>query len=72
MELIFIAVSMKIFTDGWFNVDVKEANLHLFCNQYKLKLLSKNLTCYKNFDNPSSIKLLLTNSGKSLESTCTV
>ena len=64
MELIFIVVSMKILTDGWFNVDVKEANLHLLCNQYKLKLLNKNLICYKNFDNPSSIKLLLTNSGK--------
>ena len=57
---------------GDFNVDVKEVSLHLFCNQYKLKSLSKDPTCYKNIGNPSCIDLLLTNSAKSFESTCTI
>ena len=47
---------------GDFNVDVKEVSLHLFCNQYKLKSLNKDPTCYKNIDNPSCIDLFLTNS----------
>ena len=57
---------------GHFNVDVKEVNLRLFCNQYKLKSLNKDPTCYKNIDNSSCIDLLLTNSAKSFESTCTI
>ena len=57
---------------GDFNVDVKEETLHLFCNQYKLKSLKKDPTCYKNIDNPSWIDLLLTNSAKTFESTCTI
>ena len=57
---------------GDFNVDVKEVSLHLFCNQYKLKSLNKDPTCYKNIDNPSCIDLLLTNSAKSSKSTGTI
>ena len=57
---------------GHFNVDVKEVNLRLFCNQYKLKSLNKDPTWYKNIDNSSCIDLLLTNSAKSFESTCTI
>ena len=57
---------------GDFNVDVKEVSLHLFCNQYKLKSLNKDPTCYKNIYNPSCIDLFLTNSAKSFESTCTI
>ena len=57
---------------GNFKVDVKEVTLHLFCNQYKLKSLNKDPTCYKNIDNPSCIDLFLTNSAKSFESTCTI
>ena len=57
---------------GDFNVDVKEVSLHLFSNQYKLKSLNKDPTCYKNIDNPSCIDLLLTNSAKSFESTYTI
>ena len=62
----------NILTMGDFNVDIKEISLHLFCNQYKLKSLSKDPTCYKNIGNPSCIDLLLTNSAKSFESTCTI
>ena len=57
---------------GDFNVDVKELSLHLFCHQCKLKSLNKDSTCYKNIDNPSFIDLLLTNSAKSFERTCTI
>ena len=62
----------NILITGDFNVDVKEVSLHLFCNQYKLKSLNKDPTCYKNIDNPSCIDLFLTNSAKSFESTCTI
>ena len=44
----------------------------MFCNQYKLKSLNKDPTCYKNIDNPSCIDLLLTNSTKNFESVCTI
>ena len=54
---------------GNFTVDVKEVSLHLLCNQYKLKSLNKDPTCYKNIGNSSCIDLLLTNSAKSFEST---
>ena len=57
---------------GDFNVDAKEVSLNLFYNQYKLKSLNKDPTCYKNIDNPCCIDLLLTNSAKSFERTCTI
>ena len=57
---------------GDFTADVKKVSLHLLCNQYKSKSLNKDPTCYKNIDNPSCIDLLLTNSAKSFESTCTI
>ena len=54
---------------AYFNVDVKDVSFHLFCNQYKLKSLNKDPTCYKNIGNSSCIDILLTNSEKSFEST---
>ena len=38
-----------------------------FCNQYKLKTLNKETTCFKNVDKPSCIDLFLTYSSKCLE-----
>ena len=55
-----------------FNEDDEEVSLHLFCNQYKLKSVKKDSSCYKNIDNPSFIDLLLTNSAKGFESTSTL
>ena len=55
-----------------FNEDDEEVSLHLFCNQYKLKSVKKDSSCYKNIDNPSFIDLLLTNSAKDFESTSTL
>ena len=38
-----------------------------FCNQYKLKALNEEPTCFKNFSNLSCIDLFLTNSSESFE-----
>ena len=57
---------------GGLNVDAKDGNLLLFCKQCKLKLLKNHPTCSKNFKNPSGTDLLITNSGKSFEGTCTI
>ena len=37
----------------YFNVEPKEANMKAFCNQYKLKSLTKDRTCFKNVNKPS-------------------
>ena len=39
------------------------------CNEYKLKALNKEPTCFKNYMSPSCINLYLTNYPKSFEST---
>ena len=52
--------NMSIMAD--FNVDVKDATFHLFCNQHKLKSLNKDPTCSKNIGNSSCIDILLNNS----------
>ena len=57
---------------GDYNVDVKETNMKVFCNQHKLKALNEEPTCFKNFNNPSSIDLFLTNSSKSFEKCLTL
>ena len=38
-----------------------------FCNQYKVKSLNKEHTCFKNFNKPSSIDLFLTKFSKCFE-----
>ena len=45
---------------GDFNVEPNEANMKAFCNQYKLKSLNKEPTCFKNVNKPSCIDLFLT------------
>ena len=40
-----------------------------FCNEYKLKALNKEPTCFKNYMSPSCINLYLTNYPISFEST---
>ena len=41
-----------------------------FCDNYNLKSLIKQSTCYKNPDNPTCIDLLLANAPRSFQSTC--
>ena len=43
-----------------FNVEPNEANMNVFFNQYKLKSLNKEPTCFKNVNKPSYIDLSLT------------
>ena len=51
----------KILLMGDFNIELKEANMKTFCNQYKLKALNEEPTYFKNYTNPSCIDLHLTN-----------
>ena len=62
----------KILLMGDFNVAFTEANMAAFCNEYKLKALNKEPTCFKNYMSPSCIDLYLTNCPKSFESTLTI
>ena len=50
----------KILLMGDFNIELKEANMTTFCNQYKLKALNEEPTCFKNYTNQSCIDLYLT------------
>ena len=43
----------KILLMGDFKIELKEANMTTFCNQYKLKVLNEEPTCFKNYTNPS-------------------
>ena len=56
---------------GAFNVAFTEANMAAFCNEYKLKTLNKESTCFKNSMSPSYIDLYLTKCPKIFESTLT-
>ena len=57
---------------GYFNTELKEANMTTFCNQYKLKALNEEPTCFTNYANPSGIELYLINGPKSFQSTLTI
>ena len=47
-------------------------NMSNFLNTYHLKNIVKQKTCFKNPDRPSRIDLILTNSSRSFQDTCTV
>ena len=55
-----------------FNVEHNEANMKVFWNQYKLKSLNKDPTCFKNVNKLSCIDLLLTNNSKCFENCLTL
>ena len=57
---------------GDFNVDMSNDYMKDFCELYHFKNLIKGPTCFKNFDNPSSIDLILTNKYRSFCNSCTV
>ena len=46
---------------GDFNVCVKEKSMEAFCSLNEFSSLNDKPTCYKNFDNPTCIDLILTN-----------
>ena len=49
---------------GDFNVDFKDNNIIAFCNEFNLKNLNEEPTCFKSINNPSTIDLFLTNTRK--------
>ena len=51
----------KILILGDFNVEIEEANIKSLCENYNLKSLIKQPTCYKNPNKPTCIDLILTN-----------
>ena len=57
---------------GDLNVESNEANLKTFCNQYKLRSLNKESTCFKTINKPSCIDLFLTKNSKCFEDCLTL
>ena len=57
---------------GDFNAETHETSMNEFCSLYNLHNLIKDMTCFKNPLNPSSIDLILTNKSKSFQNTITV
>ena len=55
-----------------FNNEPEEKNTLNFVNTYHLKNIVKRKTCFKNTNRPSCIDLILTNSYRSFQDTCTV
>ena len=62
----------KLLLLGDFNVGIDEIHMKSFCENYDLKSLIKQPTCYKNPDCPTCIDLILTNVPRSFQSTCVV
>ena len=60
----------KILILGDFSVEIEEANMKSFCENYNLKSLIKQPTCYKNPNKPTCIDLILTNVPRMFQSTC--
>ena len=54
---------------GDFNVYMEDSPMKTFCENYKLQNLIKELTCFKNTENPTCIDLLLTNKPLSFKNT---
>ena len=57
---------------GDFNAQEGESDLDDFLYMHDLKNIQKEKTCYKNVNNPSCIDLILTNSSRSFQNTCTI
>ena len=55
---------------GDLNVEIEEANMKSFCENYNLKSLIKQPPCYKNPNKPSCIDLILTSVPRTFQSTC--
>ena len=62
----------KILILGDFNVGIEEQHMKAFCDNYNLTSLIKQLTCYKNPNNPTCIDLILSNTPRSFQSTCVI
>ena len=57
---------------GDFNAEPYHNEVQEFCNSFNMKNLVKEPTCYKNYDNPSCIDLIITNRPRSFQNTITL
>ena len=55
-----------------FNIEIQEPNMKSFCENYNLKGLIKQPTCYKNPEKPTCIDLILTNVRRMFQSRCVI
>ena len=57
---------------GDFNATIKETSVKDFCDFYNLRSLINVPTCFKNYNNPTCIDLILTNRARSFQNSCTI
>ena len=62
----------KIVLLGDFNAETDEQHMESFCDNYSLKILNRQPTCYKNFENSTCTELVLTNMPCSFQSICII
>ena len=55
---------------GDFNIEMEEQQIKDFCDNYSLKSLIRQPTCYKSPNNPTYIDLILTKEPQKFQSTC--
>ena len=55
---------------GDFTIEMKEQQIKVFCDNYGLKSLIRQPTCYKSPSNPTCIDLILTNAPQKFQCTC--
>ena len=67
---IYSSSSNKFIIVGNFNIEMEEQQIKAFCNNYGLKSLIRQPTCYKSPSNPTCIDLILTNAPQKFQSTC--
>ena len=57
---------------GDFNATIKETPVKDFCDFYNLRNLINVPTCFKNYNYPTCIDLILTNRARSFQNSCTI
>ena len=62
----------KILVLSEFSVEIEEANMKSFGENYNLKSLIKQPTCYKNSNKNTHIDLILTSVPRMFQSTCVI
>ena len=62
----------KIILLGDFNAEIDEQHMQSFCDNYSLKSLIRQPTCYRNFEKLTCVDLILTNVLHSFQSTCVI
>ena len=69
---VYIGKYDKFLLAGDFDIEEKETTFSDFLLVYNLKNLVNDKTCFKSFNNPTTIYLFLTNFKKSFQNTCTI